>query len=87
MVGQCFSASDWLENFRMSHGMFQYICTKLKPIVEKKNSVMRQAIPLEQRVAIALWRMATNSEYRNIAHLFGVSRHFPFQTFHNETID
>ena len=74
IVGQCFSASDWLENFRMSQGTFQYICIELKPIIEKKDSAMRQAIPLEQRVAIALWRLATNSEYRTIAHLFGVSR-------------
>ena len=35
---------------------------------------MRKAIPLEQRVAIALWRLATNEDYRTIAHLFGVSR-------------
>ena len=35
---------------------------------------MRIAIPLEQRVAIALWRLATNGDYRTIAHLFGVSR-------------
>ena len=36
---------------------------------------MRRAIPLEQRVAIALWRVATNGDYRTIAHLFGVSEH------------
>lgn len=29
---------------------------------------------MEQRVAIALWKLATNGEYRTIAHLFGVSR-------------
>ena len=51
--------------FRMLQGTFQYICIELKPIIEKKDSAMRQAIPLEQ---------ATNSEYHTIAHLFGVSR-------------
>ncbi len=42
--------------------------------LEKRDTVMRRAIPLEQRVAIALWRLATNGDYRTIAHLFGVSR-------------
>ena len=35
---------------------------------------MRKAIPVEQRVAIALWRLATTTDYRTIGHLFGVSK-------------
>lgn len=30
--------------------------------------------PLQQRIAVAIWRLATNTEYRTIAHLFGISR-------------
>ena len=37
---------------------------------------MRKAITVEKRVAIALWRLATNCEFRTIAHLFGVSHSF-----------
>ena len=33
---------------------------------------MRAAIPVEKRVAITLWRLGTNVEYRTISHLFGV---------------
>ena len=35
---------------------------------------MRKAIPVEIRVAITLWRLATNVEYRTVGHLFGISR-------------
>uniref|UniRef100_A0A1X7SVF5 Transposase Helix-turn-helix domain-containing protein n=1 Tax=Amphimedon queenslandica TaxID=400682 RepID=A0A1X7SVF5_AMPQE len=32
-----------------------------------------KAIPTEKRVAITLWKLATNCEYRTIGHLFGVA--------------
>ena len=34
---------------------------------------MRKAVPDKQRVGITLWYLATNSDYRTIGHLFGVS--------------
>ena len=73
IVNKSFSEEDWLENFRMSRGTFLYLCAELKSL-EKRDSAMRRAISLEQRVATALWRLATNDDYRAIAHLFGVSR-------------
>ena len=35
---------------------------------------MRQAVSEEKRVAVTLWFLATNAEYRTIAHLFGIGR-------------
>ena len=35
---------------------------------------MRKAIPAEQRVALTLWFLPTNADYRTIGHLFGVSK-------------
>ncbi len=29
-------------------------------------------MPLQKRVAVAVWKLATNAEYRSVAHLFGV---------------
>ena len=69
-----FSARQWSENFCMTKDTFMYICNELRPRLTKENTRMRAAITVEKRVAVALWRLATTSEYRNIGHLFGISR-------------
>ena len=74
IVNRCFHGRDWLENFRMSRETFLYLCQELRPTIERQDTVLRRPIPVEQRVAIALWKLATNGEYQTIAHLFGVSR-------------
>ncbi len=51
---------------------FDYICHRLKPALEKLDTNYRVSVPLQKRVAIALWKLATNSEYRSVSHLFGV---------------
>ena len=70
---------DWwdrivMENFRMWQDTFLYLCQELKPAIERQDTVLCKAISVEQRVAITLWKLATNSEYRTIAHHFGVSQ-------------
>ena len=71
---QTFTTTDWLDNFRMSNNTFTYLCNELRQAIQKKDTEMRKAIPVEQRVAIALWRLATTTDYRTIGHLFGVSK-------------
>ena len=58
----------------MSHETFIYLCERLSPVVQKKDTTMRHVISVEQRVAITLWYLATPAEYRTVAHLFGVAR-------------
>ena len=53
---------------------FRYLCNKIRPELSKKSTVMRIPISVERRVAITLWRLATNMDYRSIGHLFGVAR-------------
>ena len=36
----------------------------------KHDSSIRETVVVEKRVAIALWRLGTNVEYRTISHLF-----------------
>ena len=74
VVSSTFSSHDWLENFRMSQATFLYVCNEIRPVIEKEDTVMRKAIPVEQRVALTLWFLATNADYRTIGHLFGVSK-------------
>ena len=63
--------SEWKRNFRVSRETFQYLCTVLQPHV-RHTSAIREVISVEKRVAITLWRLGTNIEYRTISHLFGV---------------
>ena len=67
-----FSHAQFIQNFRVSPEAFQYVCRRLKNKLERMDTNYRICIPVRKRVAIALWRLATNSEYRTVSHLFGV---------------
>ena len=73
IVKRSFNERDWYENFRMRKQTFDYLCSKLRPAIEKRNTVLRAAICVEQRVAVCLWCLASSVEYRTVAHLFGIS--------------
>ncbi|XP_033998069.1 protein ANTAGONIST OF LIKE HETEROCHROMATIN PROTEIN 1-like [Trematomus bernacchii] len=68
-----FTHTQWVENFRMSEETYVYLCNKLRLAMERQDTAFRKCIPLKKRVAIALWKLATGSEYRSIGHIFGVS--------------
>ncbi len=65
---------EWKEHFRVKRDTFQLICELLRPKLAKRNTRFRQSISVDKGVAIALWRMATNVEFRTIGALFGVGR-------------
>ncbi|XP_029937606.1 protein ANTAGONIST OF LIKE HETEROCHROMATIN PROTEIN 1 [Myripristis murdjan] len=69
-----FQPSDWLDKFRMSRETFFYLCDKLRPRLARQDTSFRLALPVEKRVAVALWRLASNIEYRTISSLFGVGK-------------
>ncbi|KAA8578126.1 hypothetical protein FQN60_011497, partial [Etheostoma spectabile] len=41
--------------------------------VSSDGETGHKCVPLKKRVAVALWKLATGSEYRTVGHLFGVS--------------
>ena len=61
----------WKSNFQMNKATFQYLCNELRGRLQHLNLV-REAISVEKRIAITLWRLGTNQDYRSVAHLFGV---------------
>ncbi|XP_026225062.1 protein ANTAGONIST OF LIKE HETEROCHROMATIN PROTEIN 1-like [Anabas testudineus] len=63
---------EWLINFRMRRSSFNLLCDTLRPWLTHQNTQYRQAVPVEVRTAICIWRLATNLEFRSISHLFGV---------------
>lgn len=56
----------------MRRGTFDYLCGILRPHLTRQHTRYRRALSVEIRVAVCLWRLATNLEYRSISHLFGV---------------
>lgn len=56
----------WHNNLRMSKSTFNYICCQLSPYIQKQNTQMHESVPVEQQVALTLWRLATNTDYHSI---------------------
>ncbi|GAA6087254.1 putative nuclease HARBI1 [Tachysurus ichikawai] len=56
----------------MGRDSFMYLCNVLRPYLERQRTCYRVPLTVEQRVAVTIWRLATNVEYRSIAHLFGI---------------
>jgi len=58
----------------MSQATFNYICAQLQNEIERSDTVMRSSIPAQVRVAITVWYLATDADYRTTGHLFGISK-------------
>uniref|UniRef100_A0A8C6NRQ5 DDE Tnp4 domain-containing protein n=1 Tax=Nothobranchius furzeri TaxID=105023 RepID=A0A8C6NRQ5_NOTFU len=64
--------AQWLKHFRMFEETFIFLCNKLRPALQRKDTFLYDCVPLRKIVAIALWKFATRSDYRPISVLFGV---------------
>ena len=64
----------WKENFRISRNTFRFIVRLVGPDLAKEDTNMRKALPVEKRIAVALWRLATGDTYRSTSLQFGVGR-------------
>ena len=62
---------QWKKNFRVSKPTFVYLCNELRTSLQRSDTV-RASVSVEKRVAIALWRLGTNIEYRSLSNLVGV---------------
>ena len=61
---------EWKRNFRVSRTTFRHLCNELRTKLQH-DSTLQETVTVK-RVDIALWRLGTNIEFRNISHLFGV---------------
>ncbi|XP_060786282.1 putative nuclease HARBI1 [Neoarius graeffei] len=69
-----FTDSEWKENFRMSRSSFNRLCTLMQDVMRPNDLTVRAPIPLQMRVAIVLYKLASCAEYRLIANQFGVHK-------------
>lgn len=74
VVLQTYTDRQWVEDFRMTKETFFWLSRQLKPFVQKKRSRFREPISAVHRTAIAVYQLATGSNFKTVANLFGVSR-------------
>ena len=58
----------------MSWATFEYICRLVGPAIARQNTRMRDAIPVEKRVAVSLWRLATGECYCSCGLMIGLAK-------------
>ncbi|XVF89054.1 hypothetical protein PTKIN_Ptkin19aG0100100 [Pterospermum kingtungense] len=63
---------DFKKAFRMSKSTFELICEELNSVIVKEDTALRNAIPVKQRVAVCIWRLATGDPLRLVSKRFGL---------------
>lgn len=74
IVLQEFTDEDWKSNFRVSRRSFVKLCGLTESFMSPNAVTVREAIPLQMRVAIVLYRLGSSGEYRMVANQFGVHK-------------
>ena len=64
------SSEEWKENLRMDRRLFDELCERLRPYLTGKNTIMRDVLPVERKVAATLYYLADESRYRKIKSNF-----------------
>ena len=83
VVMRTFTHQYWFESFCMCKETSLYICNKLSSALRKTDTILQRPLSVERRVAVALWCLATPTEYRTIAHLFGIACFTVYEIVHN----
>ena len=64
----------WHRYFRMRKETFEGIVQLVSPQVQRQDTQLRSAIPIQKCVAIAVWRLAAGDSYCAIGTVFGVGK-------------
>ncbi|KZV36514.1 hypothetical protein F511_15685 [Dorcoceras hygrometricum] len=67
-----FPEDEFKKAFRMGKDTFDLICNELTSVVAKENTMLRDAVPVRQRVAVCIWRLATGEPLRLVSKKFGL---------------
>lgn len=69
---QNFTETQWYLNFRMPKEAFDVLCNLLQQYIKHQTTVMRDPVPIQKRVAITIYKLASNVEFHDVANLFGI---------------
>jgi hypothetical protein len=57
---------DFQNYLRMDSELFQNLLRVVRPRIEKKNTVMREAVSAEERLSVTLRYLATGNSYEDL---------------------
>ena len=69
-----YDREQWVQHFIMSKETVFEICNKVRPLIEKKNTRYRAAIPVEIRVTCAIYKPAHGANILTCSELFAIGR-------------
>uniref|UniRef100_A0A671UEH1 DDE Tnp4 domain-containing protein n=1 Tax=Sparus aurata TaxID=8175 RepID=A0A671UEH1_SPAAU len=69
-----FDDEEWKENFCMTRRSFYKLCGMTEGVLKPEDVTVRAPVPLEMRVAIVLYKLASCAEYRVVANQFCVHK-------------
>ena len=64
----------WKQHFRVTRETFEYLCDLVRVNSQKQHTRFRSPISVEERVGLALWRLATGNSYRSCGLQFGLGK-------------
>ena len=64
----------WRSDFRMSGVTFAKLVYLLRPLIEKRDTNFRRAIPVQKRVAVAVWRLANGNSFRTVSKTMAIGK-------------
>ena len=64
----------WKEHFRVTRETFEYLCDLVRVNLRKQHTRFRSPVSVEERVGLALRRLATGNSYRSCGLQFGLEK-------------
>lgn len=69
-----FEDTDWISNFRMKRDTFCKLVEILREEMSPSLVFVREPVPVEKRIAVAVYKLASCAEYRTVGNLFGIHK-------------
>ena len=66
------NAREFKGRMRMDVSIFEFLCSTLAPSMQRQDTNMRCAVPVQVKVAVSISRMATSNSMQSIADLYRI---------------
>ena len=65
---------QWKLAFRMNGLNYEKLVDLVRPLLEKHDTQMRKATPIEKRIPVALWRLSTGNSFRTVLKTLAIGK-------------